>query len=46
MTERRAILSGSTFGEQIGYAKAVGDGGRVHVSGITGFDYSTRTIRP
>ncbi|WP_433516074.1 GNAT family N-acetyltransferase [Nonomuraea sp. CA-143628] len=43
MTERRAILSGSTFGEQIGYAGAGGDGGRVHVSGITGFDYSTRT---
>ncbi|AQZ68638.1 acetyltransferase [[Actinomadura] parvosata subsp. kistnae] len=44
MTERRAILSGSTFEEQIGYARAVVDGDRVHVSGTTGFDYSTMTI--
>jgi enamine deaminase RidA (YjgF/YER057c/UK114 family) len=41
---RRAILSGSTFEEQIGYARAVVDGDRVHVSGTTGFDYSTMTI--
>lgn len=44
MTERRAILSGSTFEEQIGYARAVVDGDRVHVSGTTGFDYATMTI--
>ncbi|KMS85234.1 MULTISPECIES: RidA family protein [Streptomyces] len=44
MTERRAILSGSTFEEQIGYARAVVDGDRVHVSGTTGFDYTTMTI--
>jgi len=44
MTERRAILSGSTFEEQIGYARAVVDGDWVHVSGTTGFDYSTMTI--
>ncbi|MFI6454149.1 Rid family hydrolase [Streptosporangium amethystogenes] len=44
MTERFAILSGSTFGEQIGYARAVVDGDRVHVSGTTGFDYATMTI--
>ncbi|MEH1126152.1 RidA family protein [Micromonospora sp. CPCC 206061] len=44
MGERRAILSGSTFEEQIGYARAVVDGDRVHVSGTTGFDYSTMTI--
>lgn len=44
MTERRAILSGSTFEEHIGYARAVVDGDRVHVSGTTGFDYSTMTI--
>ncbi|MGV9328535.1 RidA family protein [Streptosporangium sandarakinum] len=44
MTERRAILSGSTFEEEIGYARAVVDRDRVHVSGTTGFDYATMTI--
>ncbi|WP_406278968.1 RidA family protein [Streptomyces sp. NBC_00191] len=44
MTERRAVLSGSTFEEQIGYARAVVDGDWVHVSGTTGFDYATMTI--
>ncbi len=44
MSVRRAILSGSTFEEQIGYARAVVDGDRVHVSGTTGFDYTTMTI--
>ncbi|MEU2789870.1 RidA family protein [Streptomyces sp. NPDC007100] len=44
MTERRSILSGSTFEEQIGYARAVVDGDWVHVSGTTGFDYTTMTI--
>jgi enamine deaminase RidA (YjgF/YER057c/UK114 family) len=44
MTERRAILSGSTFEEQVGYARAVVDGDWVHVSGTTGFDYTTMTI--
>lgn len=45
MTERRrAILSGSTFEEQIGYARAVVDGEWIHVSGTTGFDYTTMTI--
>ncbi|TDD74593.1 RidA family protein [Actinomadura darangshiensis] len=44
MTERRAILSGSTFEERIGYARAVVDGEWVHVSGTTGFDYTTMTI--
>lgn len=42
--ERRAILSGSTFEERIGYARAVVDGDRVHVSGTTGYDYATMTI--
>ncbi|MFJ7077780.1 RidA family protein [Streptomyces sp. NPDC098781] len=42
--ERRAILSGSSFEEQIGYARAVVDGDWVHVSGTTGFDYSAMTI--
>ena len=44
MTERRAILSGSTFEEQIGYARAVVDGDRVYLSGTTGYDYATMTI--
>ena len=44
MRERRAILSGSTFEEQIGYARAVVDGDWVHVSGTTGFDYATMRI--
>ncbi|GIM96293.1 RidA family protein [Paractinoplanes toevensis] len=44
MTQRRVILSGSTFEEQIGYARAVVDGDDVHVSGTTGFDYRTMTI--
>ncbi|MEZ7154175.1 RidA family protein [Streptomyces sp. MAD19A] len=41
---RRAILSGSEFEERIGYARAVVNGDRVHVSGTTGFDYATMTI--
>ena len=44
MSERRAIFSGSVFEEQVGYARAVVDGDWVHVSGTTGFDYSTMTI--
>jgi enamine deaminase RidA (YjgF/YER057c/UK114 family) len=44
MSARRAILSGSTFEEQIGYARAVVDGDRVYVSGTTGFDYTTMTL--
>ncbi len=44
MTERRVILSGSTFEEEIGYARAVVVGERVYVSGTTGFDYATMTI--
>lgn len=44
MSQRRSILSGSTFEAEIGYARAVVDGDRVHVSGTTGFDYSTMTI--
>ncbi|MEV0651246.1 RidA family protein [Phytomonospora sp. NPDC050363] len=44
MQSRRAILSGSTFEEQIGYARAVVDGDWVHVSGTTGFDYTEMTI--
>jgi enamine deaminase RidA (YjgF/YER057c/UK114 family) len=42
--ERRRIFSGSTFEEQIGYARAVVDGDWVFVSGTTGFDYASMTI--
>jgi formimidoylglutamate deiminase len=41
---RRLISSGSSFEEQIGYSRAVVDGDWVHVSGTTGFDYTTMTI--
>jgi enamine deaminase RidA (YjgF/YER057c/UK114 family) len=44
MRQRRSIVSGSTFEERIGYARAVVDGDWVHVSGTTGFDYPTMTI--
>ncbi|GII54108.1 hypothetical protein Pth03_24970 [Planotetraspora thailandica] len=44
MAKRYSIMSGSTFEEQIGYARAVADGEWVHVSGTTGFDYATMTI--
>src|ERR1043165_7619988 len=42
--ERKLISSGSTFEAAIGYSRAVVDGDWVHVSGTTGFDYSTMTI--
>ena len=42
---RRLISSGSTFEREIGYSRAVVDGEWVFVSGTTGFDYSTMTIR-
>jgi enamine deaminase RidA (YjgF/YER057c/UK114 family) len=42
---RRLISSGSTFEKEIGYSRAVVDGGWVFVSGTTGFDYSTMTIQ-
>ena len=44
MAERRVISSGSTFEAEIGYARAVVVGDTVHVSGTTGFDYTTMTI--
>jgi enamine deaminase RidA (YjgF/YER057c/UK114 family) len=41
---RRQISSGSSFEEQIGYSRAVVDGDWIHVSGTTGFDYSSMTV--
>jgi enamine deaminase RidA (YjgF/YER057c/UK114 family) len=42
--DRHVISTDSTFEKEIGYARAVIDGDRVHVSGTTGFDYATMTI--
>ena len=44
MTNRKLISSGSTFETQMGYSRAVVQGGWVFVSGTTGFDYATMTI--
>jgi len=41
---RRLISSGSDFESQVGYSRAVVDGGWVFVSGTTGYDYSTGAI--
>ncbi|CAL9505033.1 Rid family hydrolase [Streptomyces sp. enrichment culture] len=41
---RYVVSSASEFEERFGYARAVVDGDRVHVSGTTGFDYATMTI--
>lgn len=42
---RRFISSGSTFEKEIGYSRAVVDGDWIFVSGTTGFDYATMTLR-
>ena len=44
MADRRLLSTGSTFEEAIGYSRAVVDGGWIHISGTTGFDYATMTI--
>lgn len=46
MTQRRLISSGSKFEDQIGYSRAVVVGDDIWVSGTTGYDYATMTIRP
>jgi len=43
---RQLISSGSAFEEQIGYSRAVVEGGWVFVSGTTGYDYASMTIAP
>ena len=42
--KRSLISSGSPFGAEIGYSRAVVRGDWIFVSGTTGFDYSTMTI--
>jgi enamine deaminase RidA (YjgF/YER057c/UK114 family) len=44
VTERRFIRSGSTFEDAIGYSRAVVDGEWIHVSGCTGYDYTSMTL--
>jgi enamine deaminase RidA (YjgF/YER057c/UK114 family) len=44
VSPRRLISSGSSFERLAGYSRAVVDGRDVHVSGTTGFDYTTMTI--
>lgn len=44
-TPRTLISSGSPFEQDIGYSRAVAQGDWVFVSGTTGFDYATMTIR-
>lgn len=41
---RKLISSGSPFEAQIGYSRAVVQGGWIFVSGTTGYDYSTMTM--
>ncbi len=41
---RRLVSSGSTFEQQIGYSRAVIDGGFVFVSGTTGYNYDDMSI--
>jgi enamine deaminase RidA (YjgF/YER057c/UK114 family) len=45
MADKRFISSGSDFEKLAGYSRAVVENGLVHVSGTTGFDYSTMTIK-
>ncbi|MBF9041713.1 RidA family protein [Rhodobacterales bacterium HKCCE4037] len=43
-SDRRLISSGSPFEAEIGYSRAVVQGGWVFVAGTTGFDYATMEI--
>ena len=41
---RQRISSGSPFEAQIGYSRAVVEGGWIFVAGTTGYDYATMTM--
>ena len=41
---RQLISSGSPFEAQIGYSRAVVEGGWIFVAGTTGYDYATMTM--
>ena len=41
---RQHISSGSPFEAQIGYSRAVVEGGWIFVAGTTGYDYATMTM--
>jgi enamine deaminase RidA (YjgF/YER057c/UK114 family) len=43
---RRLISSGSKFETDMAYSRAVVDGDWIFVSGCSGYDYATMTIRP
>lgn len=42
---RKLISSGSSFEKEIGYSRAVVDGNWVFVSGTTGYNYDTMSIK-
>ena len=42
---RQTISSGSAFEAEIGYSRAVAAGDMIFVSGCTGFDYATMTLK-
>jgi enamine deaminase RidA (YjgF/YER057c/UK114 family) len=42
---RKLISSGSRFEAEIGYSRAVVDGDWIFVSGTTGYDYATMTLK-
>jgi len=42
---RKLISSGSSFEKEIGYSRAVVDGNWVFVSGTTGYNYKTMSIK-
>src|SRR5690606_936763 len=44
--QRQRIGTGSAFESLAGFSRAVVEGNRIHVSGTTGFDYSTMQIDP